>query len=353
MKALRWIIAIALLALPLSAAAEAPQTPPSLVVTGKVIEKTVAQTMDVVGTLQFDRLSEISPEVSGQVEKVLIVEGDRLEKGAPLFHLGLDFVENEINTVKKRIAQLDIRLAKAQKDLKRYETLYRQQATSEQEYDNIRLTMEDLAVQKAVLEENLNLALLKKKKSTIKAPFKGLILEKNVDKGNWVAPGSKLCMLGSLSDLFIKVPMPEVLLPYATKGEEVHVSMGAVKKELKGTIDGFIPVADPTTKNVFVKVKLPALESAVLNMSATVSMPSSEKKKMTLIPRDAMVTFAGNTLVYTIKDGAAQPLPVSVITYVDGLAAIAPGPVAPGMEVVIDGNDRLQPGTPVQVIEKR
>lgn len=353
MKAIKWISIITLLAFPLLAHAEAPAQPPARVVTGKVQQKTIAKTLDAVGTLQFERLASLSPEVNGQVAEVLVKEGDKVEKGAPLFRLNRDFVNNDIATVKQQIAQVEIRLAKAKKDLARYETLFKQEAASAQEYDNMRLSMEDLAVQKSILQETLKMALLKHAKSVIYAPFNGVVLEKKVAAGNWVAPGSPLCLLGSLDDIYVKVPMAEKLLAFSKKGEKVDVTVTALGLTTRGTIAGYIPVADTATKNIFVKVKLPKMKSAVQNMSATVAMPASAKQMMTLVPRDALVTFNGQTMVYTIKGGAATPLPVTVLSYVDGAAGIAPGPVTAGMDVVTDGNDRLRPGQPVTAINSK
>ncbi|BCS96696.1 acriflavin resistance protein [Desulfoluna limicola] len=341
---------ITMLAMPILAHAEGPAQPPARVVTSQVQQKTIAKTLNVMGTLQFDRISALSPQVSGQVESVHVMEGDRVEKGAPLFRLNLDFVQNEIDTIKTQITQVEVRLAKANKDLSRYETLFQQHAASEQEYDNMRLSMEDLAIQKATLEETLELANLKKAKSVIRAPFAGVILEKNADEGNWVSPGGQLCLIGSMEDLYVKVPMAENLLVFAKKGDEVSVSITALSITTQGIINGFIPVADPTTKNIFVKVKLPKMKTAVLNMSATVSMPASDKQEMVLIPRDSLVTVNGQTMVYTIKEGAAEPLSVTVLAYVGEAAGIAAGSVNPGMPVVSDGNDRLRPGQPVTVI---
>ena len=353
MKVFKWIAIITLLTFPTLANAEAPAQPPARVVTSKVLQKTIAKSLYVTGTLQFDRLSALSPEVSGQIKTVHILEGDLVKKGAPLFELNLDFIENEIATVKKQIAQGEIRLAKAQKDLSRYETLFSQKAASEQEYDNMRLSMEDFAIQKDTLDEKLKLALLKKEKSIIRAPFAGVVLRKEADEGNWVSPGSPICLLGSMDDIYVKVPMAENLLTFSKKGESVDVTITALGITTQGVITGFIPVADPTTKNVFVKVKLPKMETAVLNMSATVSMPAGEKQAMVLVPRDAFVTFNGQTMVYAIEEGKATPLPIKVLTYVDGAAGIAPGPVTAGMDVITDGNDRLRPGQAVTVIDTK
>jgi RND family efflux transporter MFP subunit len=246
--------------------------------------------------------------------------------------------------------QVKVRLAKAQKDLVRYKTLFSQEAVSETEYDNILLSKEELVKQRVILDKQLALSRLKWAKSVIRSPFDGLVLEKTVEKGDWVSQGSKLCAIGSMNDLFVKVSVAETFLRFAKKGEKVEVSIDSLGKNMTGTIDGFIPVADPQTKSVFVKVRLPLLENPVLNMSATVSMPVSEKKSMILVPRDALVSSNGQDTVFTVTDGKAVPMPVTILSYVGAHVAVDPRGFKAAMPVVVDGNARLRPGQAVTII---
>lgn len=326
------------------------EQPPARVVTAPVVQRIVAETTKVVGTLYFDRVSNLSTEVGGLVSSVHVSEGDLLKQGAVMFRLNTDFVDNEIETVLAQIDQVKVRLAKAQKDLERYNTLFRQEAVSETEYDNILLSKEELVKQGGILEKQLALARLKQAKCVIRSPFDGLVLEKTVEKGDWVSQGSKLCAIGSINDLFVKVSVSESFLRFAKKGEQVEVSIDSLGKNLTGVIDGFIPVADPQTKSVFVKVRLPLLENPVLNMSATVSMPVSEKKSMILVPRDALVSFTGQDMVFTVTDGKAAPMPVTILAYVGDHVAVDPQGFTAGMPMVVDGNARLRPGQAVTII---
>jgi len=325
--------------------------PLTRVVTSPVVEKNVAETTQVVGTLFFDRMSNLSAEVSGLVNAVHVREGDRVKKGQVLFGLNTDFIDNEIASVRAGMEQLKVRLGRAEKGLKRYETLFQQKAVSEAEYDDIVLSREDLVRQTIILEKQLALARLKKQKSLIRAPFDGVVIEKKTDTGDWVSPGVRLCVVGSIKDLFIKVPVSESLLTFALKGQTVPVSIDALGIKETGTIDGIIPVADPQTRSVFVKVRLPEIEHPVLSMSATVSMPVGEKKNMLLIPRDALVSFNGQDMVYTVEQGKSAPIPVTILSYVGENVAIAPGSVVKGMPLVVDGNDRLRPDQGVEVIK--
>jgi len=342
-----WLIVILMMSGPSMAAAEGPQTP---VVTALVVEENVAETTKVLGTLFFDRMSNLSTEVGGLVNAVHVREGDRVKKGELVFGLSTDFIDNEIASVQATMEQVKVRLARAEKGLKRYETLFKQNAVSESEYDDIVLSREDLVRQIVILEKQFALAQLKKNKSLIRAPFDGVVIEKNVDVGNWVSPGSRLCIVGSISDLFVKVSLSESLLAFARTGNTVPVSIEALGVNVVGTIEGIIPVADPQTRSVFVKVRLPDMDHPVLNMSATVSMPVGQKKNMLLIPRDALVSYNGQYMVYTVDEGKAAPVPVTIVSYVGDAVAIGPGGVKKGMPVVVDGNDRLRPGQGVEVI---
>jgi multidrug efflux pump subunit AcrA (membrane-fusion protein) len=92
------------------------------------------------------------------------------------------------------------------------------------------------------------------------------------------------------------------------------------------------------------------MDSPVLNMSATVSMPVGEKKNRLLVPRDALVSHNGQYMVYTVNGGKAAPMPVTIISYVGQYVAIDANGFKADMPLVVDGNDRLRPGQAVTVI---
>ncbi|MBF0376701.1 MAG: efflux RND transporter periplasmic adaptor subunit [Desulfamplus sp.] len=328
-------------------------TPPAKVVTAKVVDSMVAENAQILGTLFFDNMSLISTEVNGLVSSVNFRTGDVVKKDAPMVQLRTDFIQNEIESVQANISQIEARLKKAQKDLNRYSTLYRQEAASEKEFDDMTLSKEDLVKQRAILQTTLELAKLKKRKSIISAPFDGVVLEKNAESGSWVAPGTILCTLAPIDDLFVKVPVSESLLKFSPKGEKVSVTITALDKTLTGTVDGLIPIADPQTRSIFIKVKLPRVDGVVLNMSAAVSLPVGEKRNMPLVPRDALVNFNGQNMIYTIKDEKAALLPVKVVSYLGDNVAIEGQGIMAGMVIIVDGNARLRPDQSVIVINSK
>lgn len=326
--------------------------PPAKVVVGTVQEKMIAENTPIVGTLYFDRVSKVSTEVSGLVQTIPFHAGDRIRKGDILVRLNTDFIEKDIDLALTRIEQIDVQMEKADKDLKRYEALYRENAATEKVYDDLLFSRRDLRIQRKALTKALEVARLKKAKSNIHAPFNGIILEKCVEVGDWVAPGSVFCRLGALDALCVKVPVAEEIMRYSHENEKITVTLTAFQKSVEGTVAGFLPVADLKTKNVMVKIRLPQLPGTVENMSATVSIPTGRPGKLLLVPRRALVNLQGRDFVYTVKEGKAAAVPVHVAAFVGEFAGIESPSIAGGMPVIVDGGERLRPDQAVQIINE-
>ncbi|NOQ46123.1 MAG: hypothetical protein GQ559_05560 [Desulfobulbaceae bacterium] len=87
-------------------------------------------------------------------------------------------------------------------------------------------------------------------------------------------------------------------------------------------------------------------------MSATVHLPTSAKKNLSILPRDALIKFQGKDFVYTIKEGKAAILPVNVVTFLGDRVAADNPYFVPGMPVIVEGNERLRPDQTVIINEK-
>ena len=97
---------------------------------------------------------------------------------------------------------------------------------------------------------------------------------------------------------------------------------------------------------------MPYHPGMIRNMSATVEVPSGESQLMLLLPRDALVRNGGADSVYTVENGKAKLVSVTVLTRRGDQAGVASPSLKSGMKVVVDGNDRLQPDQPVMVVDR-
>ncbi|MDY6881029.1 MAG: efflux RND transporter periplasmic adaptor subunit [Thermodesulfobacteriota bacterium] len=333
----------------LTLAADENVPPPAKIRVSKIIEKEAFKRTKALGILVFDKLSHVSTEVAGLVEETSFSQGDRVTRGQRLVRINTNLLDKDIRIGELRIKQVDIRIRKAEKDLRRYEELYRDKVTSENAYDNLKFSYLDLLEEKEVLKESLEKNRLLKSKSIIKVPFDGLVLQKHVDVGDWLVQGKAICQIGSIHDLYAKIPIAENLLKYSKSGAPIDVTLNAFGETLKGTIDGVIPIADQKTKNVFLKVRLPELKVIIENMSVTAYVPISDKRMMNMVPRDALVNFRGKDFIFTVQDNKAVPIPINIVTYAGKHAGIVGAAVSTGMPVVVEGNERLRAGQMVQI----
>jgi len=346
------LILILFLTTPVFAEKATPPTPPPARVKTAPLQSSLASpTQTFVGSLYFDRISQLSTEVSGRVDKVHFREGELVKKGQILVELNTDFIDKELMRIQSMIELTQAQLDHSKKDLDRYQQLLEKQAASATAYDQLYYAVAEIRAQKAAYVAELESTQIKKNKSTIRAPFDGRILEKTIDVGNWTTTGSPIARIGALSDIFIQVPTSETLLPFSTIGQQVDVWLPATNQHLKGIHKGFRPVVDAQTKNIYSRIQLESIDLPFENMSAEVSLATNTASDQLFVPRDALVTFNGQKFIYSIKDGKAAIIPIEIVSFSGDKAAIKSPHIQAGMPIVIEGNERLRPDQPVTVIE--
>ena len=348
---MKWIFALVMVGLTLIPTATAAQPPAARVVVDQVFEKELAKTTTILGVVDFDKRSGISTEISGLIASEMLVEGAVVKKGEVITTLNTDFLRKDIKILEGQIEQVGIKITNTQKNLKRYATLYKQEATSEKVYEDLGDDLKELQVQKQILRLELEKKQLEIDKSIIKAPFDGLVLEKHKNQGEWVSPGTAICSLASIEDVYVRVAVSEGLIQYIEPDQTLTLKINALQKELQGRIAKLIPVADLKSKTFAIKVAIPYSRGMIQNMSATVNVPASHKETLKMIKRDALVRFQGKDFVYTVKEDKAAILPVQIVAVEGEYIGVNVPYIVPGMPVVVDGNDRLRPDQPVEVID--
>ena len=353
-KIIRYFFVILITILPVHASgSDTTEIPAVKVLTSVIKEDIIAEQIPFEGLLSFNLKSNISADVDGLITSVKINEGDRLKKNEIFLTLNTDFIKNEIATISAQINQVKLRIEQAEKELQRFKTLFEEKAVREKDYDDASFDLMHLHREKDVLESRLALAKLKEKKSELRAPFEAIVLSKLTEVGVWVSPGTPLCVLGSAEELVADIPIDEHLLRFSNIGDEVEVIISAFEKTVTGRIVNIIPVANERTKAVTVRISIPPLEIPVENFSVTAFIPIHKAEKYSLVPRDAIIEQAGNRFFYSIKDEIAVAVPIKVISFYKEYGLIQNPDVTAGMLAIVDGNERLRPGQPVNIIGQR
>lgn len=311
---------------------------PSLVETTALKKGEVNPLQEFTGTLEFDMNSVLAAQNSGVVQKINFEVGDRVKKGAVLVQIDADLLNAQITAARANFKS-------AQKDFKRYTKLLESKSISQKQFDDIQLnyitaqsTLKELEIQKV--------------KKSIKAPFDGIVTKKSISLGEWVNAGSPIATMVNVSIAEVTFNVPLNIVNGLQKGDQYDINVG--NSVLKATLQAAIPSGDKLTRTFPVKFKAKTNGSFLFDgQQAKVSLSQNGKTEGLLLPRDAVIKRFGQNVVFTINEKSmAQMIPVQVIGYVEKLVAVSGQGLVEGMQIVVKGNERVFPNSPVKIINK-
>lgn len=193
-------------------------------------------------------------------------------------------------------------------------------------------------------------------KYTIRAPFDGFVVTEFTEVGAWVQQSEPVIELIDIDPIELEVFVPEQLVRFIHPGTECAVTLAGFDEPFPGEVAFVVPQADVRSRTFPVRVRVDNRRhngEYVLRagMLAQVSLPVAEPQKKLLVPKDALV-LGRQTVVYVIRDGKAVSVQVAHGLTSGSMIAVS-GPLKPGEAVVVRGNERLRPDTPVKVVERR
>lgn len=324
-----------------------PQGPPPMLVSVSTVESGAAQPMvELVGTVRYVRTSHVAGEISGIVEQVNFAEGERVKVGQPLLQLNSDLLQTTISGTRASHQQVLIELERALKDLQRIETLFREESIAEVVYDENHYRVLGLEKQAEALKATLDRQLQEQQKTTIRAPFGGLVLEKNTERGEWVSAGGQVAIIADDSEIEIVADVPQYLLAYLKAGQQIDIRSG--NKEFQGRFSHFVPQGDVATRTFSVKLRLKNDVNLIEGMEAHVMLPAGEKVEGLLVPRDAVIKQRGTDVLFLAVEGKAKLVQVQVRGYQGMQVAVASEELTAGQQAVVKGNERIRDGQAIR-----
>jgi RND family efflux transporter MFP subunit len=332
---------------------DAPKGPPPVPVqVASVVEEAVSGQVTLVGTTEAFARSIIAAEVSGLVETFPVREGDSVEKGKLLAKLKSTDVLLRLKAAKANREKVLANIDFVEKELARYTALKEADSIAARKYDEVWYDHKALNQERLRTEAEIDLLKDELRKKNVTAPFSGFVAEEHIQVGEWVSTGGPVVTLVDLKNVKITVDVPERYATQLRHESPVQVLLASVsEKPVAARISAILPEGDPNSRTFPVHVELKNPDYKIKSgMEARARFNLGTKKKAILIPKDAVVTSGANRLVFVLTSGVVQPVPVKVTGYYGGNVAVE-GPLKPGDQVVVRGNERLQPGQAVQVLE--
>lgn len=326
--------------------------PPARVVTATARSGEVRPQYEYVGTVYFPEVSQVAAEVAGRVEKYTFEEGRGVTHKQKLIELDTELMKKDLETAKFEYRNVFSSLENARRELSRIKSLYKKKTVSEQDYDKAFYLVAGLESRATALQAKVSQLEIKLDKSSTRAPFDGMVLERLVSRGEWVTPGEPVAVVARNDAVDVLLHVPQDVLPFLQTGQKLPVQVGASK--LTGEVYAVIPKGDVSTRTFPIKIRTTNDGSLAQGMEARVRVPVGEKRQAVLVPRDAVLLARGQNALWAVFGDKAVNIPVDVTAYMGMDVAVQSlnpeTPLKPGMQVVIKGNERLRPGQRVVVV---
>lgn len=289
-----------------------------------------------VGLFEPDRESKVSTEVQGKIAEVLVDVGSRVGQGQPLVQLDHALLRLQLQGVEVQISGL-------QSDVDRYTVLAKADAVQGIQLEKAELGLRAAQVQRATLQEQIS-------KTTIRAPFAGIVTAKFNEAGAFAAPGVPLVQLTDIATLRFTVSVPEADIISFKEGQTWRITADALSRmPLEGTVVLVGTKADPAHNYpVQLRVRNTADGNIRAGMFGHVYLNEDEQQQGVLLATNAVMMEEGRAQVYVVKAGKAARHGVSTGTHVGDRLEITHG-LAPGDVVVTGGFIDLHDGAQVVV----
>ena len=368
--ALRLLLLIAVLALPLAAQAQRPPAGPPAVGVVRAEQEQITQTDEFIGRIQAVGRVALVARVSAFLEKRLFVEGAEVKQGDLLYVLEQPPFKAQVDASKAAVDQLTAQHRNAELTLERQTALLKTPAGQQSNVDAALAAERALAAQIAGAQAQLQTAQINLGYTEIRAPIGGRISSTAVTEGNVVSPTS-----GTLATVVSQDPM-YVIFPislrigldlrdrYAQKG---GFSAVVIKLRLPngktygqdGKLDYVSPTVAETTDTITLRGVVPnpvfpgmtADQPGSRELSdgefVTVQLEGVQPVMVLGIPRAAVLSDQQGDYVYVVDaENKAQIRRIQLGQSTPSTAVITNG-LKEGEMVVSEGLQRVRPGQAV------
>lgn len=320
--------------------------PPAVVQVKDAVNIEIAPFIWVPGTVigRFD--SKVAAEVDGLLKSVLDV-GDRVAENdviAKIDDLKYQLALNEINA---EIKPIETMVAFHTKEAERLSKLAKQNNAAKNQLDETQANRDEALAKIKVVRAKLAVARDELKKTTVRAPFSGVITERYKMTGERVDSGSQIVRLINTEKLEIQARVPQKSIQFIKVGDTLSVK--GPSADIKGVVRAVIPVGDDVSRLFEIRIEFDKQEWSA-GTAVQLASPVNNQQNVLAVPRDALVIRQSGVVIYRINDeNMSEVIPVKTgianTTHIQVM-----GNVNENDKIVIRGNERLRPGQKVKVM---
>lgn len=287
------------------------------------------------GTILADEQIDIKAPIPGQIMSINFKEGQNVRQGQLLIKI-------DDRDWKAQLTALQVKLAKAKKDLDRTQELYIINGASLQDVENLQTNIADLQAQIDQLKVNIDYA-------NITAPFAGKIGLRNISVGAYVSAGQYITTLVKANPIKIDFQVPAEYIGQIKEGQNVQAISKSTNDTIYAKIYAFDPGISTTSRNLNVR--------AIADNSRNKFRPGDflevrvmlgKIENAIMLPAESIIPNLDKQVVYLYKNGKVSQTAVETGLRTDSTIYIVKG-IKTGDTIITTGLLQLRPGMNVKV----
>ena len=302
----------------------------------------------------------VTPQVSGQLMKICVTEGQQVKKGQTLFIIDQRNAQLELEA-----AQANLQAALAQENSAKLEyesnkNLFEKKIVSSYMLNNSENSYKQAQASVAQARASVNRAKVNLGFCTITANVSGIIGEIPVRVGDQVSPMTQLTMLSGNTTMYAEFSVTEAIVEAMVKegmdAKDVEkymanlpaatfVMKNGTEYPHKGRIVSLTGVVNDATGSLTSKVSFPNPDGHLYSgIQGTIVMPFAEKGVI-VVPQYAVVRLQDKSMVYKVKaDSTATAIDVTTEDTGNGKDFIVTSGLNPGDKIVTTGANNVTEG---------
>jgi RND family efflux transporter MFP subunit len=344
-------------------------------------EMTFERTVVIAGNVQAKNYALVSARMPGPLDALFVDEGDAVEAGkTKLFQtdslkltkavaIARQGLTVEEFSVKEKAASLEQVLAEKEQtevDLHRYELLVKDNAISKQLYEQQATRVKQasamvkhanalLALDKTKLEQaRLALTIAEKDldDSLVVAPISGWVSQRFKEPGEMAAAGTPVMRIEDLALLEISVFLPEEFFAQVSRGEtQMRIEVSGIDLGVR-PVSYKSPTVHPKLRTFEVRALVDSPPEGVAPGCLANVVILLDRRSSVGVPSAAVQRRDDRDVVFVVTDGQARRLPLTTGLETGGWLEVARGDLPAGTPVVTLGQQLIEEGAPVSVIEE-
>ena len=329
---------------------EAKGGPPKPVVVAPVAEMSDSPTFMANGVLAPTSKVQLAVDVAGRVLSIHRRAGEFVKSGDVLARLENTDIRLNLRVLEARLKEARANLLLGQQKRDRLKMLYKQNLASEEQFESeqaaLKVTEARFASSKAQVEQ------LKTQLDglTVRAPIAGQVVKADLDIGQWISPNRSIYEIYNYERFELVVGVPGRYLSKVPGTGDVTILVPEVNATFKGKILAVVRHVEQGSGKFSIRIGMQNSGNLPLSgLLANVAVPVGQSGSVLTVPRDAIVRKGKKTMVVVVREGKAALVPIEVEGNLRGSSVIIKGKLKADEQVVVRGNERLFPGTPVKI----